>query len=100
MPARTDSNVVKREGWEGIVACFLFLISFPILHLSEHYMALASTEPKAHVVQLLYVTVLGFWIGLTFSGLRRPGYWNRVCSWLSLILVVLFVLFLILQPVT
>jgi hypothetical protein len=86
-----------RPGWEGCAGLVCLLFSFPVLVCGNRYMLYVQTEPRARVLFILYVVLLGFWIGLTFSGLRRPGKVNRICAWISFPLATMFLFFLFLE---
>jgi hypothetical protein len=95
MADSTEKN--PRVGWEGCAALVCLLVSFPVLACGNRYMLYVWSESKARVLFALYVVLLGFWIGFTFSGMRRPGAVNRICTRISLPLVILFLVYLFLE---
>ena len=84
-----DDERREKAGWEGCVALICLALSYPAWARGDQLMLYCCDEPKAKVFFFLCVTLLGFWIGLTFSGLRRSGLANQICSRISLALLIL-----------
>ena len=84
-----DEEKEEKAGWEGCVALICLVLSYPAWVCADRLMLYVSDVPKAKVFFYLCVTLLGFWIGLTFSGLRRSGSANRICSRISLSILIL-----------